>query len=427
MLKSKIVKSIYDVFILFLFRIKLLLKDVTTLVVLGLLMLVFSLMIMSMTKSAEDLSSIPVGIIDNDESNSSKELIEKLNGAKSLRYVEKSEGELNKLLMDEMIYAIVVIEKGYEDGLKQGELKNAITMYYKKDNKSASIISDIVAGEIVYPLCLNKCFRYYENIEFTGTKFSFQQYEEYMNKLIGNSNDFDFAFQLIYSNPKNNIVTEDSVSNSVLYNQLIFGILGILIAFVSMFILSQSVREKEIGVEDRLKISNFHILKRDIANILAMLAIEGLLALVFIGLIFHQLGIDNIGLWISGYFLLLLNALVLGGVMQLIAKTVKRIHLYQVFCSVMILLTGGLGFYYLLNSFYQGISENMIKIIPNSWFIKGFTDIIIYGSEGGYLKESHRILLIMATLLLILIVMIDLLQSFYFNKYRTVNVNGQKD
>jgi hypothetical protein len=53
----------------------------------------------------------------------------------------------------------------------------------------------------------------------------------------------------------------------------------------------------------------------------------------------------------------------------------------------------------------------MVKFIPNSWFIQGFTDIIIYGSNGGYLKEGHHMLIIMDIVLLILVTSIDLFQG----------------
>ncbi|MDD3173627.1 MAG: ABC transporter permease [Herbinix sp.] len=419
MMKSKLWRSLSDIIVLFLLRIKLIMKDITTVVVLCGSILLFALMLQSMSSSAESLSSLPVGIVDYDKSSSSKELIHNLKNIEALRIVEINEEELNKLLMDEMIYSIFVIEKGYEESLLSGNLKDIITMHYNKDNKSASILSDIVAGEIIYPASLYKGYHYYKQVPFTGQKLSLMQYKDYMDNIVGVSNDFNFAFQMNYANLDKTMVKEEQLSNSVVYDQLIFGILGILIAFVAMFVLSQTVKEKEMGVEIRLKISRFHILKRDIANLCALLSFEGVIAFLFSILIFRQLSSKNLDLWFSAYLLLILNALVMGGIMQLIAKVVKRMLLYQVFCSITILMTGGLGFYYLLNGFYQGIADNMVKIIPNSWFIMGFTDIIVYSSEGGYLKEGHKILLLMAAVIIILVIGIDLIQGFHKKHFQS--------
>ncbi len=416
MMKSDILISITDVIYLFLLRIKLILKDYITVAVLIVSAVIFTLIIRSMTLSAQDFSSLPIGIVDNDNSSSSKELILGLKDVEALRIIEKSERELNELLFDEMIHSIFVIEEGYEEKLKAGDLSEIITMHYKKDNRSSSILSDIIAGEIIYPASLYKGMKHYEKIQFNGNKLTASEYKDYIDQLLENSNDFDFAFHMIYANPKEATVTEEPISNSVLYNQFIFGILGILISFMAMFIMSQTVREKEMGVDVRLKISRFYILKRDTGNLGALLLLEGLLAVLFTSLIYNQLQVNDIKLWLSAYLLLILNAFVLGGVLLLLTKAIKRMLIYQVFCSILILLTGGLGFYHLLSGFYKGVVDKIINIIPNSWFIMGFTDIIIYKSEGGYLKKGHQMLLVMALVLIIFIVVVDLLQGFHKNK-----------
>jgi ABC-2 type transport system permease protein len=369
------------------------------------------------------MSSLPVGVVDYDKSDSSKQLVLSLQKVETLRIAVKSEPELQKLLMDEVITSIFIIEKGYEDKLKAGDLKKIITMYYKEDNKSASILSDIIAGEMIYPVCFYKSLRYYRQLPFDGSMLTDLQYEEYMEKLLESSKDFDFAFRTIYEAPGKKMAAGQQLSNSVLYNQLIFGILGIFIAFIAMFLMSGTVLEKEMGVEVRLRISRFHIVKRDFGNIIVLLVTEGVLAILFSWLIYNHLHIKDGILWTSIYLLLLLNALVLGLILLLIAKMIKKMHIYQVVSSVLILLTGGLGFYHLLTGFYQGYTDNMLKFIPNSWFIQGFTDIIVYGSEGGYLKEGHRVMLYLAMILILLVIGIDIIQGFRLSDFRRNNRN----
>jgi hypothetical protein len=65
----------------------------------------------------------------------------------------------------------------------------------------------------------------------------------------------------------------------------------------------------------------------------------------------------------------------------------------------------------------------MLKFIPNSWFIQGFTDIIVYGSEGGYLKEGHRVLLYLTMILILLVIGIDIIQGFRLSDFRRNNRN----
>jgi ABC-2 type transport system permease protein len=423
MMKFRIRGAITDIYYIFLHRMKLIWKDRITVGVFFISAAIFALLIRSLSISAEDMSTLPVGVVDYDNSNNSKQLVLGLQKVETLRIVVEDEMELQKLLQDEMITSIFVIEKGYEEKLKVGNLKEIISMYYKKDNKAVSILSDIVAGEMLYPICFYKGLRYYEKIPFKETKLTATAYERYMVNLVGSSGDFDFAFHLIYETPEKMVNVGRKVSNSVLYNQFIIGILGILVAFIAMFLLSGTVKEKEIGVEVRLHISRFQLLKRDTGNLLALFVTEGFFAILFTGIIFGQLKSRDGGLWISAYSLLLLNAFVLGAVLLLIAKIIKKMHIYQVVSSVLILLTGGFGFYYLLTGFYQGYADNMVKIIPNSWFIQGFTDIIGYNSEGGYFTKGHKVLLFMAALLILVVAIIDIIQEFHSNKFCRNNKN----
>jgi hypothetical protein len=392
---------------------------------------VFAMLIRSLSTAAEDLSSLPVGIVDYDKSSCSEALVSALGKVETLRMVGGSEKELRKLLLDEMITSYFVIEKDYETHIKTGDLKKLITMYYKQDNKSSSIIADIVAGEMLYPIGLYTGLRYYNQLPVNdqlpaGQKLSENEYISYMKNLVESSKDFNFAFRIVYAKPGNSKLSEEPLPNSILYNQFIFGILGIMIAFIAMFILSQTVSEKENGVDIRLKISGFSVLKRDIGNLAALLLWEGVLALFYTWLILRQLDNGNGKLWLSVYLLLLLNSTVLGGIMLLLTKVIKKMLLYQILCSTLILLSGGLGFYQMLSGFYQGFIEDMVKFIPNSWFIREFTDIIVYGSRDGYSREGYHILAIMAISVISLIISIDLIQGLLArkNEDRTVTLHG---
>lgn len=415
-MKASFFGTIFDIWTLFLLRLKLITKDLTTVFVMICSILVFALVIRSMASSAEALSSIPIGIVDKDRSDSSSKLITDLKKSETFRITSGDEKELKNRMLNDKEYAVFVIENGYEDKLKSGDLNDLITVYYKENNQSAAILSDIVAGEIMYPASFYKSYRYYKKFPQEGQKQTFTDYQDYMERLMKRSDEFGFAFQMVYAAPGKQVRTDATLSNAILYDQLVFGITGMLAAFIAMFLLSQTVKEKETGVDIRLKISRFHSLKRDFAGLCAVMLPEGVISALFTGLMFCKLQIGGIDLWYSAFLLLLFNALVLTAAMQLIGKAVRRMLVYQMLCSALILFAGGIGFYSLVNGIFHGIPGLMIKIIPNSWFIKGLTDIIVYKSGGGCLREGHIILLSMAAALLFLIFCIDMIQDFHKEK-----------
>ncbi len=409
MRKHRTGSAFQDMIWILLLRIKLIVKDATTIVALLSSLLIFSIVIHALSSSAEEQSALPVGFVDYDKSRESESLMEQLSELPAIRIVEGEEKELQKLLLDEMVNAVFVIEEGYEKQLKKGRPDEVITVYYVDSDKASTIISDIVAGEMLYPISLYKSIRMYEGLPYDREKLSAEEYKTYIENLLEGSTDFDFAFRMIYANPDRSIEGEEPLSNSIIYNQVIFGILGILVSFIAMFLISGVVRDREMGVEERLKVSKFHTLKLDIGNYGSVLLIEGFIAILFSALIYHQLGITDGRLYLSAYLLILLYAMLLGGILLLIAKVVKSIITYQMLCSVLILIMGGLGFYRLLSGLSEALSLGVLKIIPNSWFIQGFTDIIVYGNKEGILTQGHWMLLLLTAAVLFLIVVSDLL------------------
>ncbi|MBH1939688.1 ABC transporter permease [Mobilitalea sibirica] len=421
MKKHKLIGLVYDVISIFLLRMKLICKDFTTLASMTTSLIIFSIIIHALSVSVEEQSSLPIGILDKDKSVESEELMERLNNVTTLKLISNEDEELHKLLLDEMILGLFVIENGYEEKLKRGDINDIITMYYLEGNKSASILSDIIASEMIYPISFYKSYRYYDKIPFEGRKHTKAEYEAYLEKLFTGSEDFDFAFDMKYINPDIEVSSEKVISNSLLYNQLIFGILGILIAFIAMFLISQTVREKEMGIGYRLRITRFQPYKQDVGNFLALIFCEGSVALIFSSLIYSRLETKELSLFISSFILILLNAIVFGGFFIVISKLVKSIILYQLIGSIIILLLGGLGFYRLLTGFYQTIADRFLKFIPNNWFIQGFTDIIVYGNKDSYWKEAHQFLLLIAVAVILLIMVLNIIIPMMNKKQMNFN------
>ncbi len=409
MKKLKRSTFLQDILCIFLLRVKLIVKDITTLSALISSILIFSVVIHALSASAEEQSALPIGFVDYDNSRESEELLERLSKVPALRIRTDSEEKLHELLLDEMLQAVFVIKEGYEKNLRRGKPEDIIDVYYVDNNRAASIISDIVAGEMLYPISLYKSIRLYEKLDFEGEKLTPSEYEAYIINLLDGSTDFDFAFRMIYEDPDRSVAEEKPLSNSLIYNQVIFGILGILVSFIAMFLLSGVVRDKELGAAKRLKISKFHSVKVDTGNLLSVFVTEGLIALVFSVLIYRQLGISDIRLFLSACLLIILYAMMIGGILLVIAKAVKSIITYQMLCTILILLMGGLGFYRLLTGLSDAPFVSLLKVIPNSWFIQGFTDIIVYGNNEGILTRGHTALILLVITVMFIILALDLL------------------
>lgn len=399
---------IYDVFSIFKLRMKLIIKDITTFITLLVSFIIFMVMINVLNTSAEEQSALPIGVIDRDNTKESQALINRLNDLSSLKLVFNEEAELKKLLVDEMIIAMFVIEDGYEEKVTKGNLQEIIAMYYVIGNESASIISDIMVGEMIYPICLYKSYQHYNKLTFNGDKHSQEEYNSYMNELYNYGEDFDFSFDITYENPEKEASIINPITNSLIYNQLVFGILGILVAFIAMFLTAQVVKEKELGIAHRLRISRFYMIKQDIANLASIVIVESFVAAVFTYLMYNKMGNGDLRILPSSFLLIMSEAIVFGGGFILVAKLIRSIIIYQLSGSIIILIMGGMGFYNLLTGLYDNIIGSFIEFIPNSWFIRGFTDIIVYGTNTIINSEQVK-LLAAGAVIIILIIVLDIL------------------
>ncbi len=397
-------------------RMKLIFRDRSTVVVIIFSILLFSLLLRTMSGSAETLSALPIGVIDEDQSNASKDLIRALEDNETIRIVKGNQKELQKLLLDEMITSIFVIRENYETKLKRGYVSNLITMVYKEGNRAASILSDVVAGAMIYPISLYKSFHYYEQLPDEGQPvLDLVEYQAFLQEYEDSSESFDFAFDISLRNPSG---AEVQLSNSVLYQQLIIGILSLLMSFIAMFFMSHSIREKEQGIEVRLRISQFGLIKRDLGNVGTLVFWEALLTLIFIGQMSYHLTFTDPSLWLDAYLLLLLQALVSGLGLLLLTKVIKRMMMYQMVAAIIILISGGLSFFQLLSGFYSGLLNQLARSIPNSWFLKGFTDIMINNNGRSTSRVEIDMLLVTAVILLLLILIIDL----FYDKLRVIKI-----
>ena len=293
--------------------------------------LMFALLIQVMMNAAEEQSTLDIGCINNDESALSNELVSRLSEEPSLRMIKERKDILNELLLDEMIPCYFVIEKGYENNIKTGKLKGMISMYYLSNNESVSVISDIIAGDMMDMICFYKSLNYYQQLSKETFVDRTIEYENYMTHLMDESEAFNFAFDIHYFTAKQETNEGITISNVILYDQIIIGIIGMLIAFISMFLCSGIVKEKELGVTDRLKISYLSQSRQDIGNYITILLMEGAFGIVLSLLIGLQLNMNRLAQVGSLYLLILLYAFVQCGIFLMLGKMIKSISSLSAF------------------------------------------------------------------------------------------------
>ncbi|MBU5333942.1 ABC transporter permease [Anaerocolumna aminovalerica] len=381
---------------LFFFRLKLILADKLNCFVILFSFVLFLLLMSSLSFGAEERSNVPIGIMDLDRSETSKVLAEKIKKIPAFYVYEEGEKELNRLLLKEEISGIFIIKEGFEDSVNKGSTEKLVMMKYLEGNKSAKVLSDIFAGPMLYPISLAKGLKEYEalkkpalgnekkeieNSEIQNNWFTGQEYVDYINKL-SKASDFDFAFDINMVDLESGEGALNPLGNSVIYFQVVFGILGMLISFVAMYITVGAVVEKEQGLDAKIKITLLKPVYLDLSYILALITV---LSGFSVGITFI-LGrfIDNLTLEkkVTIFVVIFLYAVIMGMWFMVLGRISKKVSRYQILGTLSILLSGVFGFLSMVEGLIKSRLHGITILLPNRWLIEGITDIAFRSSRG---------------------------------------------
>lgn len=361
-------------------RLVLLFRDSLSRAVYLISAIIFILILSSLNLHAEERSSIPVGIVDRDQSDYSIRLIQDLKEVSAIYLYEGELEELETLLLDGYISSIFVIKPGYEANIKKGETKELLELYSGKDDKTSVILSDIVAGRMMerisFHIGLNQYLSLSEDSAKNGARErSAENYTAYARKLR-ESGELDFAFRITYVDFEDENIPQEVLSNSIIYQQMIVGMLAMLLSFVTLFTFTSLQMEREQGLCIRRKLSCCTPFAEAAGNIVSILMLGGILCVIVsvsMGLVIKDKGVVNLVLPL--FFLSLLYIFSISILYLLLSVITKTVFRYQAAGAAVTLLLGFLGFVSVFSEVLP-INIDWIRFIPNGWYIKSFISIL---------------------------------------------------
>lgn len=345
----------------------------------------------SLIGEAEDKSSIPIGIIDYDQSIHSRELTEKIKKIQSFYVVEDSKKGLDKSIKDERIMAYFTIKKGYEKNIESGKTKGLIDIYYLKQKAYVSILSDIFASEMIDDIAFYKSLRLYQSFDDKYDLISEKEYQTYLDN-IGKKYKNGFSFDIEYLNVIDHKITEVTISNGLLLKQIVFDLVAVLFSFIIMFLIYSIMKENNLNRRIRLTMLNRMVLEN--GNVCSIMFVMGIIIIIFTSFLYYTLGFNHIGLYVSTMLVATLFCFFITEFFLLLAALLKSSTSYQLVGSLFIILFGGLAGISLFGSLLPEKILQLLKIIPNCWFITGLTDIIVNKSSFFEISQVSKWVLI---------------------------------
>lgn len=362
--------------------LKLILKNKITIFILAISIISTFFILQQLNVGVQLKSNIPIGIInldilnkDGQESELSKEVVEGLSNIETISVQKNTFDSLYEQLIEGEIYSIFVINEGFEQRLKEGEFSRLITVYQGSESKTARLIKDIVAGELMYRICLTKGNKLYQSLEFRDKeKLSIEEYNSYADS-IRNSNQFDFQFDMQFVNTKDANHMALGLDNQILYRQLIGAIFAMLLSFIILYATSYLTLENSRGLSKRVRLSDMNKIACFVGNLCSICLLVFVPCVVFSGILCYYIG--TLDMFASIMKVSYCYTVILGILFILLGAVLKNIISFQLFGAFIILLFGLAGFYSMIGGGWQNFIS-LTHLSPNSWFIKKIADIILY-------------------------------------------------
>ena len=193
----------------FVLRLKILLKDRTADICFIICTGVMLCLLIGLKSVSEERSAVPIGLVVEDDSPEALELAENIKKTVSVYVSEGTREELEERLLDGYLNCIFIIDKGYGERIRNAETEDLVTIISGDDDRMSVIIGDIIAGHMLYDVCLNKGFRLYSSLP-KEDKLDWYEYRNYVLQLKEDPT-FAFTFNVTYEDPIENKKKEEEV------------------------------------------------------------------------------------------------------------------------------------------------------------------------------------------------------------------------
>lgn len=359
-------------------NLKYIIANKLAMIILTIFTLCFLLVSGALSKELDSTSSIPVGILDLDQSEMSKGVVERLKSMDGFTIYEWSQEELESGLKNERILAYFIIREDFESEIKNDSSKNVVKMCYLKDYKYISIASDIFAKAMMYNVILYHGNTLYTKISNEQGMVSMSEYIAYVNQLkLDAEYEFSFDFEY-YKMEGSGKVTTNETKNTLISNQLFIGLVTIFASFIIMFLVM--CLRKSTAIVTRMKTTLIPCWIIEAGNLCTVLLLELVLATLFsiyMCKILHMgVGDHILAIFVQLYFVLIAFTVLF----YTLSKCLRSEIVYQFIGISIILSFGGLSILQAMGQLKLEIVVEFAKNIPNYWFISGITDIILAGS-----------------------------------------------
>lgn len=359
-------------------RMKILVKN-KMLIILSILAPLISLMFVSTIFTRPSFfDKVPIAVIDEDNSVTSKRILDGLSHSSSLKCTVIKKTDINKNLNDNFVQGVYILNSGLEENLKKQKLDKLITVHYLPHNVFAPGITDIIASQLLYYVCGVKSAITGE--EAISKNDDINVYDDIIMYNLNHINDANFNLPLKIKSISPNTKKENAamVKGDIVSKQFA---LGMVIIFSTLFLLSGSatiMKTRSSGVYKRIKAAGVPYSYLLLSDVISIILSGSFVVLLQFSFLYKVMDIQNVG----SYGLVIISCLIymfcMSNLFVLLTRIFKSHITFQSIMPVFILIMGLLsGCLWSVELMPQKIIQ-LAHLMPTYWIHNGISNLILY-------------------------------------------------
>lgn len=387
---------------LVLLRIKILLQNKALLFISIIIPLLFFYFIGVIFNSSEDYSKIPISIIDEDNSDYSKEIINNISENELLRIVNVSLDKAFNLLYKNRIEAIYVFNRGLKEKILNEKLDEIVEVHYLHDSFLATGISDIIGGEILPFIgdvkAAKKVVRTYKKNNVNDYENAFNKSLEYSSKLW---EDKEFTLPITFKNrlPNSEDETYLNINTDVVHKQSLLGLSLVFSTIYLMFCSATIIKERESYVYNRLKVIGYKLWEINLSNLIGIFIVGILLLNIHFVSFFRFIEVKNSVSILNGLLVYIAFIFCISSLVMLLTKLFSNGIALQSFALPFVIFIALLGGCIFSIELLPKKAIIFSKITPTYWGIDGLYKSLVLELSFKSIKSNVLILFLMGIVL----------------------------
>ncbi len=346
----------------------------------------------------EKMNIVPIAIADEDNSNTTRVLIERLSGKKGLEVLQTDRDKAMDLVKSNRVEVVYILKKGFEEKIKSGENEQIIDVAKSPESFAADFTNEVMAGEII---------RFTANA--TAVKWVLDVYgktgkavPEGFDREIERHADSQWEPRPLMTIDYRELEGESSVKAEKILAPRSAVSTGIILVFMMFQILFSSgwlIEERSSGMIKRL-VAGPEALALSFAGNISALFITGMIQVTaFLLLDRLVFGIDLLpGFWPYTVIALYLTAVI--SISLFLSAVLKTPAQLQAGAPVFALMTGFAGGCFWNTAEVPVRVKQLARFTPQGWAMEGLNRLMLFPSDMAGVVLPMMVLFIITLILL---------------------------